>query len=80
MDEARVRRLLEELSGRIRDRAILWRGDELSGSDVDLVALSRRTESDRAARTAMVRRRFAWSSISHEYCRFFNQVVSGDNI
>jgi len=39
LDEARVRRLLEELSGRIRDRAILWRGDELSGSDVDLVAL-----------------------------------------
>jgi glycosyltransferase involved in cell wall biosynthesis len=39
-------------------------------------ALARRGDSDRAARTAMARRRFAWSSIAHEYCRFFQEVAA----
>jgi glycosyltransferase involved in cell wall biosynthesis len=38
-------------------------------------ALSRRTPADIASRTAMIRRRFAWSSIAGDYCRFFDQIA-----
>jgi glycosyltransferase involved in cell wall biosynthesis len=38
-------------------------------------AIGRRSESDVAARTAMIRRRFAWKSIAQAYCRFFRDVV-----
>ena len=39
MDERRVRSLLAELARRLGDRSILWRGADLSGSDLDLLAL-----------------------------------------
>lgn len=38
-DERVIRRLLERLAARVPEGALLWRGSDLSGSDVDVVAL-----------------------------------------
>lgn len=39
MDEARARELLGEVARRLGPRAVLWRGQDLRGSDVDLLVL-----------------------------------------